>query len=386
MKKVMLVFGTRPEAIKMAPLVKEFQKKSADFETIVCVTGQHREMLDQVLQIFDIKPNYDLNIMKQGQDLYDVTARVLTGMRDVLNKAKPDVVLVHGDTTTSTAAALAAFYQQIPVGHVEAGLRTHNIYSPWPEEMNRQITGRIATYHFSPTALSKKNLLTEGVQEDKITVTGNTVIDALHIVVDKIKTDGALQQELAGVLEKAGYDTSRLADGKKLVLITGHRRENFGDGFISMCTAIKDLTAKYPYVDFVYPMHLNPNVRKPIHEVFGENLNSLGNMFFIEPLEYLSFVFLMEKVTLVLTDSGGIQEEAPGVGNPVLVMRDSTERPEALDAGTVKLVGTDYNKIVSEVSILLDDASAYEQMSKAINPYGDGKACMRITQTLNVRL
>ena len=357
MKKVMLVFGTRPEAIKMAPLVKEFQKKSADFETIVCVTGQHREMLDQVLQIFDIKPNYDLNIMKQGQDLYDVTARVLTGMRDVLNKAKPDVVLVHGDTTTSTAAALAAFYQQIPVGNVEAGLRTHNIYSPWPEEMNRQITGRIATYHFSPTALSKKNLLTEGVQEDKITVTGNTVIDALHIVVDKIKT-----------------------------LITGHRRENFGDGFISMCTAIKDLTAKYPYVDFVYPMHLNPNVRKPIHEVFGENLNSLGNMFFIEPLEYLSFVFLMEKVTLVLTDSGGIQEEAPGLGKPVLVMRDTTERPEALDAGTVKLVGTDYNKIVSEVSILLDDASAYEQMSKAINPYGDGKACMRITQTLNVRL
>lgn len=370
----------------MAPLVKEFRTKSADFETIVCVTGQHREMLDQVLQIFDIKPNYDLNIMKQGQDLYDVTARVLTGMRDVLNKAKPDVVLVHGDTTTSTAAALAAFYQQIPVGHVEAGLRTHNIYSPWPEEMNRQITGRIATYHFSPTALSKKNLLTEGVQEDKITVTGNTVIDALHIVVDKIKTDGALQQELAGVLEKAGYDTSRLADGKKLVLITGHRRENFGDGFISMCTAIKDLTAKYPYVDFVYPMHLNPNVRKPIHEVFGENLNSLGNMFFIEPLEYLSFVFLMEKVTLVLTDSGGIQEEAPGLGKPVLVMRDTTERPEALDAGTVKLVGTDYNKIVSEVSILLDDASAYEQMSKAINPYGDGKACMRITQTLNVRL
>ena len=366
MKKVMLVFGTRPEAIKMAPLVKEFQKKSADFETIVCVTGQHREMLDQVLQIFDIKPNYDLNIMKQGQDLYDVTARVLTGMRDVLNKAKPDVVLVHGDTTTSTAAALAAFYQQIPVGHVEAGLRTHNIYSPCPEEMNRQITGRIATYHFSPTALSKKNLLTEGVQEDKITVTGNTVIDALHIVVDKIKTDGALQQELAGVLEKAGFQ--------------------YEGTLRSMCTAIKDLTAKYPYVDFVYPMHLNPNVRKPIHEVFGENLNSLGNMFFIEPLEYLSFVFLMEKVTLVLTDSGGIQEEAPGLGKPVLVMRDTTERPEALDAGTVKLVGTDYNKIVSEVSILLDDASAYEQMSKAINPYGDGKACMRITQTLNVRL
>ena len=365
MKKVMLVFGTRPEAIKMAPLVKEFQKKSADFETIVCVTGQHREMLDQVLQIFDIKPNYDLNIMKQGQDLYDVT-----------------VVLVHGDTTTSTAAALAAFYQQIPVGHVEAGLRTHNIYSPWPEEMNRQITGRIATYHFSPTALSKKNLLTEGVQEDKITVTGNTVIDALHIVVDKIKTDGALQQELAGVLEKAGYDTSRLADGKKLVLITGHRRENFGDGFISMCTAIKDLTAKYPYVDFVYPMHLNPNVRKPIHEVFGENLNSLGNMFFIEPLEYLSFVFLMEKVTLVLTDSGGIQEEAPGLGKPVLVMRDTTERPEALEAGTVKLVGTSYDKIVNEVSALLENQDYYNKMSKAINPYGDGKACGRIVFSL----
>ncbi len=382
MKKVMLVFGTRPEAIKMAPLVKEFQKHSADLDTIVCVTGQHREMLDQVLQIFDIKPDYDLNIMKQGQDLYDVTARVLTGMRDVLKEVKPDVVLVHGDTTTSTAAALAAFYQQIPVGHVEAGLRTHNIYSPWPEEMNRQITGRIATYNFSPTALSKQNLLAEGVQEDKITVTGNTVIDALHIVVSKIKTDKVLQQKLAGVLKKAGYDTSRLSNGKKLVLITGHRRENFGDGFINMCRAIKTLNEKYPDVDFVYPMHLNPNVRKPIHEVFGEDLSGLGNMFFIEPLEYLSFVFLMEKATIVLTDSGGIQDEAPGLGKPVLVMRDTTERPEALDAGTVKLVGTDYYKIIREVSELLDNEESYNAMSKAVNPYGDGLACSRIVKAL----
>ncbi len=382
MKKVMLVFGTRPEAIKMAPLVKEFQKNAEKIDTIVCVTGQHREMLDQVLQIFDIQPDYDLNIMKQGQDLYDVTAKVLTGMRDVLKEAKPDVVLVHGDTTTSTAAALAAFYQQIPVGHVEAGLRTHNIYSPWPEEMNRQITGRIATYNFAPTALSRKNLLSEGVQEEKITVTGNTVIDALHIVVDKIKADESLQQELAGILKSAGYDVSRLANGKKLVLITGHRRENFGEGFINMCTAIKDLTIKYPDVDFVYPMHLNPNVRKPIHEVFGDDLNGLGNMFFIEPLEYLSFVFLMEKATIVLTDSGGIQEEAPGLGKPVLVMRDTTERPEALEAGTVKLVGTDYNKIVTEVSMLLDDKDAYNAMSKAVNPYGDGFACSRIVNAL----
>ena len=374
----MLVFGTRPEAIKMAPLVKEFQKNRSDFKTIVCVTGQHREMLDQVLDIFDIKPDYDLNIMKQGQDLYDVTARVLIGMRDVLKQATPDVVLVHGDTTTSTAAALAAFYQQIHVGHVEAGLRTHNIYSPWPEEMNRQITGRIATWHFTPTSLSRQNLLAEGVQEDKITVTGNTVIDALHLVVERIKSDKALQQELAAILKDSGYDTSRLADGKKLVLITGHRRENFGSGFVNMCTAIKDLTSKYPDVDFVYPMHLNPNVRKPIQEVFGEELHNLGNMFFIEPLEYLSFVFLMEKTTIVLTDSGGIQEEAPGLGKPVLVMRDTTERPEALEAGTVKLVGTDYDKIVSEVSMLLDNREAYSDMSKAVNPYGDGHACPRI--------
>ena len=382
MKKIMLVFGTRPEAIKMAPLVKEFQKHPEAFQTIVCVTGQHRQMLDQVLQLFEITPDYDLNIMKQGQDLYDVTARVLTGMRDVLKEAQPDVVLVHGDTTTSTAAALAAFYQQIPVGHVEAGLRTHNIYSPWPEEMNRQITGRIATYHFAPTPLSRQNLLAEGVADEKITVTGNTVIDALYWVVNKIKNDNTLNAELAETLKQAGYDTTRLTNGKKLVLITGHRRENFGDGFINMCTAIKDLTQKYPEVDFVYPMHLNPNVRKPIHEVFGDDLSNLGNMFFIEPLEYLSFVFLMEKATIVLTDSGGIQEEAPGLGKPVLVMRDTTERPEALTAGTVKLVGTNYNRITHEVSTLLNDTSAYEKMSKAVNPYGDGLACDRIIKKM----
>lgn len=380
MKKVMLVFGTRPEAIKMAPLVKEFEKHSDEFETIICVTGQHREMLDQVLHIFDIKPDYDLNIMKQQQDLYDVTSRVLLGMRDILKEVQPDVVLVHGDTTTSTASALAAFYQQIPVGHVEAGLRTYNIYSPWPEEMNRQITGRIATYNFSPTPLSKQNLRHEGVKEQSITVTGNTVIDALYWVVDKIKNDQKLQDELKESLIHAGYDTGRLEGGKKLVLITGHRRENFGEGFINMCNAIKDLTLKYPHVDFVYPMHLNPNVRRPIHEVFGEDLSNLGNMFFIEPQEYLSFVYMMEKSHIVLTDSGGIQEEAPGLGKPVLVMRDTTERPEALDAGTVKLVGTDYQKIVDSVSILLDDTKEYEKMSKAVNPYGDGLACGRIVE------
>ena len=387
MKKIMLVFGTRPEAIKMAPLVKEFQKHPDSFKTIVCVTGQHRQMLDQVLQLFEITPDYDLNIMKQGQDLYDVTARVLVGMRDVLKEAQPDVVLVHGDTTTSTAAALAAFYQQIPVGHVEAGLRTHNIYSPWPEEMNRQITGRIATYNFAPTPLSKANLLREAVTEESITVTGNTVIDALYWVVNKIKEDQALNSELQAQLAQAGYDVNRLSDGKKLVLITGHRRENFGDGFINMCTAIKDLTQKYPNVDFVYPMHLNPNVRKPIAEVFGSPTPTGGgqvgaNMFFIEPLEYLSFVYLMEKSTIVLTDSGGIQEEAPGLGKPVLVMRDTTERPEALEAGTVKLVGTNYQKIVAEVSALLDDQAHYDTMSKAVNPYGDGLACGRIVEKL----
>ena len=380
--RIMLVFGTRPEAIKMAPLVKEFQKHSSEIETLVCVTGQHREMLDQVLQIFEIHPNYDLNIMKQGQDLYDVTSRVLLGMRDVLKEAKPDVVLVHGDTTTSTAAALAAFYQQIPVGHVEAGLRTHNIYSPWPEEMNRLITSRIATYNFSPTPLSRQNLLDEGVMENSIVVTGNTVIDALYWVVNRIKSDKRLDEELEGILMNTGYDVKRLNTGKKLILITGHRRENFGGGFTKMCNAIKQLTEKYPEVDFVYPMHLNPNVRKPIHDVFGENLSNLGNMFFIEPLEYLSFVYLMEKSNIVLTDSGGIQEEAPGLGKPVLVMRDTTERPEALDAGTVKLVGTNYQKIVSEVSALLDDENHYKQMSMAVNPYGDGLACSRIVNFL----
>ena len=382
MRKVLLVFGTRPEAIKMAPLVMELQKQKERIETVVCVTGQHREMLDQVLEIFDIKPDYDLNIMKRGQDLYDVTARVLTGMREVLKEIKPDIVLVHGDTTTSTAAALAAFYQQIPVGHVEAGLRTHNIYSPWPEEMNRLLTGRLATYHFSPTPLSRNNLIKESINDRNIIVTGNTVIDALYWVVDKIKNNKELDNELESVLSKAGYDVNRLDNGKKLVLITGHRRENFGDGFINMCTAIKDLTIKHPNVDFVYPMHLNPNVRKPIHDVFGENLSNLGNMFFIEPLEYLSFVYLMEKSNIVLTDSGGIQEEAPGLGKPVLVMRDTTERPEALDAGTVKLVGTNYQKIVSEVSALLDDENHYKQMSMAVNPYGDGLACSRIVNFL----
>ena len=386
MRKVLLVFGTRPEAIKMAPLVMELQKQKERIETVVCVTGQHREMLDQVLEIFDIKPDYDLNIMKRGQDLYDVTARVLTGMREVLKEIKPDIVLVHGDTTTSTAAALAAFYQQIPVGHVEAGLRTHNIYSPWPEEMNRLLTGRLATYHFSPTPLSRNNLIKESINDRNIIVTGNTVIDALYWVVDKIKNNKELDNELESVLSKAGYDVNRLDNGKKLVLITGHRRENFGDGFINMCTAIKDLTIKHPNVDFVYPMHLNPNVRKPIHEVFGEDLSGLKNMFFIEPLEYLSFVYLMEKSSIVLTDSGGIQEEAPGLGKPVLVMRDTTERPEALNAGTVKLVGTDYNKIVNEVSSLIDDKAAYEKMSKAVNPYGDGLACGRVVNALLYRI
>lgn len=380
-KKIMLVFGTRPEAIKMAPLVKEFQKYPEQFQTIVCVTGQHREMLDQVLQLFEIVPDYDLNIMKQGQDLYDVTARVLTGMRSVFKEAQPEVVLVHGDTTTSTSAALAAFYQQIPVGHVEAGLRTHNIYSPWPEEMNRLITGRIASYHFSPTPLSRQNLIDEGIKEKAITVTGNTVIDALYMVVGKIKNNRSLNAQLKSFLNKAGYDVNRLTDKRRLVLITGHRRENFGDGFIHMCKAIKSLAEKYPQVDFVYPMHLNPNVRKPIREVFGTE--QLHNMFFIEPLEYLAFVYLMEKSTIVLTDSGGIQEEAPGLGKPVLVMRDTTERPEALEAGTVKLVGTDYDKIVCEVSALLDDQDYYDRMSKAVNPYGDGKACERIVSHLN---
>ncbi len=379
----MLVFGTRPEAIKMAPLVKEFQKYPEKIDTIVCVTGQHREMLDQVLKIFGVVPDYDLNIMKSGQDLYDITSRVILGMRDVLKEAQPDVVLVHGDTTTSMAAALSAFYQQIPVGHVEAGLRTNNIYSPWPEEMNRQITGRIATFNFSPTVLSRQNLLREGVDEKKITVTGNTVIDALHMVVERIKNDPSLSCSLAEHLRKSGYDVRRLEDGnRRLVLITGHRRENFGAGFKNICNAIKTLSERNPNVDFVYPMHLNPNVRRPIKEVFGDNLHTSGNLFFIEPLEYLCFVYLMEKASVVLTDSGGIQEEAPGLGKPVLVMRDTTERPEAIEAGTVRLVGTDYEKIVSSMQTLLESEEAYNRMSKAANPYGDGKACSRIVNEI----
>lgn len=384
MKKIMLVFGTRPEAIKMAPLVKAFQAKNDEFETIVCVTGQHREMLDQVLHLFDIKPDFDLNIMKQGQDLYDITSRVLLGMRDVFKVCKPDILFVHGDTTTSTAAALAGFYQQIPVAHVEAGLRTNDIYSPWPEEMNRQITGRIATYNLSPTQLSRQNLLKENVDENKITVTGNTVIDALHWVTAKIKNDKKLDDNLSLDLKSKGYDTKRLVGNRRLILITGHRRENFGDGFLHICHAIQDLAKKFPEVDFVYPMHLNPNVRKPIHQVFGEDLNNLGNIFFIEPLEYLPFVFLMEKSDIVLTDSGGIQEEAPGLGKPVLVMRNTTERPEAVDAGTVKLVGTDYDAIVDNVSKLLTDRNLYNKMSKATNPYGDGKACERIIRYIEI--
>lgn len=386
MKTILLVFGTRPEAIKMAPLVKQFQNNSKEFRTVVCVTGQHREMLDQVLHIFDINPDYDLNIMKKGQDLYDVTSRVLVGMRDVLQEVKPDIVLVHGDTTTSMATALAAFYQQIVVGHIEAGLRTHNIYSPWPEEMNRQITGRIAKYHFAPTILSRQNLIDERVNVDSITVTGNTVIDALYMVINQIKDDIVLENRLNIELIEAGYDIERLVAKRRLVLITGHRRENFGDGFINICMALKALALKYNEIDFVYPMHLNPNVRNPIHQVFGENLKSIDNIFFIEPLEYLSFVYLMAKSTLVLTDSGGIQEEAPGLGKPVLVMRDTTERPEAVEAGTVKLVGTDYNKIIKEVSTLLDDENEYNRMSKAVNPYGDGKACQRIVSFLQERL
>lgn len=378
----MLVFGTRPEAIKMAPLVKHLQSRDAEFETIVTVTGQHREMLDQVLEIFDITPHHDLNIMKPGQDLYDVTARVLTGMRDVLDAERPDVVLVHGDTTTSTAAAMAAFYRQIPVGHVEAGLRTYNIYSPWPEEINRQITSRIAKYNFAPTALSRANLEAERVAPESITVTGNTVIDALYMVVDKIKTDAALRDRLHTMLAEKGYDTGRLTGGRRLVLITGHRRENFGEGFINICTAIKQLAEANPEVDFVYPMHLNPNVRRPIAEVFGDDLKAYPNIFFIEPLEYLTFVYLMEKASVILTDSGGIQEEAPGLGKPVLVMRDTTERPEALDAGTVKLVGTSRTAIMENLQALLDDEELYTSMAQAVNPYGDGKACWRIADAL----
>lgn len=381
MKTVLLVFGTRPEAIKMAPLVKTLAARTADFRTIVCVTGQHRSMLDQVLDVFGIRPDYDLDIMKPGQDLYDVTARVLIGMRGVLDSVRPDLVLVHGDTTTSTAAALAAFYRQVPVGHVEAGLRTHNVMSPWPEEMNRQITGRIASLHFAPTSLGRDNLLAEGVDGDSIVVTGNTVIDALRMVVGRIGSDAALAASLDAELAAAGYDCSRLEAGRRMVLVTGHRRENFGAGFISICNALKTLAGRFPDVDFVYPMHLNPNVRRPIAEVFCDG-KAAPNMFFIEPLEYLGFVRLMSRAHVVLTDSGGIQEEAPGLGKPVLVMRDTTERPEALGAGTVRLVGTDYDRIVGEMSTLLTDAVAYAAMSKAVNPYGDGHACPRIADAI----
>ncbi len=378
MKKVLLVFGTRPEAIKMAPLVHELKKYPDQFDTQVCVTGQHREMLDQVLDLFQIVPDYDLNIMRPNQDLYDVTSRVLLGMRDVLKAARPDVVFVHGDTTTSMAAALAAFYQQIPVAHVEAGLRTGNIYSPWPEEMNRSITGRIAAYNFAPTLCSKQNLMKENVSEDAIIVTGNTVIDALHWVVNKIASDEQLRAALQEEIKTLGYDVTR-CEGRRLVLITGHRRENFGEGFLNICHAIASLAEKYPDVDFVYPMHLNPNVRKPVLEILGKGLS---NVLLIEPLQYLQFVFLMEKSYLVLTDSGGVQEEAPGLGKPVLVMRDTTERPEAVDAGTVMLVGANRERIENGVSTLLDNHAIYEKMSKAVNPYGDGLACHRIVDFL----
>ena len=379
MKKILLVFGTRPEAIKMAPLVKKLQQNPEEFQTMVCVTGQHREMLDQVLRLFDITPEYDLNIMKPNQDLYDITTRILLGMRDVLKAVQPDIVLVHGDTTTSMAAALAAFYQQIPVGHVEAGLRTGNIYSPWPEEMNRLITGRITTHHFSPTPLAKENLLREHVDEKQIIVTGNTVIDALQMVVERLKNDELLANEVSAKINQMGYDVQRLDGNRRMVLITGHRRENFGEGFLNICHAIKHLAELYKDVDFVYPMHLNPNVRKPVLEILGEKVE---NVFLIEPLDYLPFVYMMQHSTLILTDSGGVQEDAPGLGKPVLVMRDTTERPEALEAGTVLLVGTNREKIEQGVSMLLDDAETYRRMSEAVNPYGDGLACERIVERL----
>ena len=386
MKKVMLVFGTRPEAIKMCPLVKEFEKYQEAFKTIICVTGQHREMLDQVLTLFEVKPDYDLNIMKQGQDLYDVTARVLTGMREVFKECKPDVVLVHGDTTTSMVGALAAFYAQVPVGHVEAGLRTGNIYSPWPEEMNRRLTGRLATMHFAPTEAARLNLLRENVDPSAITVTGNTVIDALNIVVSKLKGNAELRTSTAALLKERGYDTTRLDDGtRRLVLITGHRRENFGDGFLDICHAIRELAVKYPDVDFVYPMHLNPNVRRPIAQVFPKE-DSPANVFFIEPLDYLPFVYMMTRSHIILTDSGGIQEEAPSLGKPVLVMRTVTERPEALEAGTIRLVGTDRAKIVSTASLYLDDDNEYRRHASIANPYGDGKACSRIIEYIDSHL
>ena len=381
MKKIMLVFGTRPEAIKMAPLVKELQKYPNQYQTIVCVTGQHRQMLDQVLSLFEITPDYDLNIMKQGQDLYDVTSRILLGMRDILNECCPDLLLVHGDTATSTAAALSAFYKQIPVGHVEAGLRTYNIYSPWPEELNRQLTGRISTLHFAPTETSRQNLLNEKVVDDNITVTGNTVIDALYTVVKKIESDYELEKSLADHIKTLGYDVTRLNGSRRLVLVTGHRRENFGDGFMNICNALKTLALKYPNVDFLYPMHLNPNVRRPIDAIFGKG--SISNVFFIEPLDYIYFVYMMKMSYIILTDSGGIQEEAPSLGKPVLVMREVTERPEALEAGTIRLVGTNKDLIINETSKFLDDEEYYLANKKIANPYGDGTACCQIIEFIN---
>jgi len=387
MKKIMLVFGTRPEAIKMAPVYLELKKNPEKFETIVTVTAQHRQMLDQVLNLFEIKPDYDLNIMKHGQDLYDITSNVLLGLREVFKEVKPDVVLVHGDTTTSTAAALAAFYAQIPVGHIEAGLRTNNIYSPWPEEMNRRITGRVCTLHFPPTELSKSNLLKENTPEESIIITGNTVIDALHIVINSINDTPGITDTIINELSKAGINPFQIENWsknrRKMVLITGHRRENFGNGFIDICTAIKELAIKYPDTDFVYPMHMNPNVRNAIEQVFGKELNNNSNTIFIEPLDYLPFVYLMNHCYLVLTDSGGIQEEAPGLGKPVLVMRNTTERPEALEAGTVKLVGTNRELIIEQVSKLIENQNYYNEMSRANNPYGDGLASKRIIEQLS---
>lgn len=374
MKKILIVFGTRPEAIKMAPLVKAFQNHPESFETKVCVTAQHREMLDQVLSLFEITPEYDLNIMKPGQDLYDITANVLVGMKSVLQDYKPDVVFVHGDTTTTFSAALAAFYQQIKIAHIEAGLRTGNIYSPWPEEANRQLTTQITSYHFAPTATSKANLLKENVLESRISVTGNTVIDALFLALEKIHNNPLLEKEIIEKLTSLyPFDPS-----KKIILVTGHRRENHGNGFINICTALKTLAQNNPTVDIVYPVHLNPNVQKPVKEILG----GIPNVHLIEPLQYETFLYLMDKSYFIITDSGGVQEEAPSLGKPVLVMRDTTERPEALIAGTVKLVGTDTAKIIAEAQLLLDSPQAYTTMSKAHNPYGDGKACERIINFL----
>jgi len=372
-KKVLLVFGTRPEAIKMAPLVKEFQKSTNDFETKVCVTAQHREMLDQVLDLFEIVPDYDLNLMKPGQDLYDITSNVLLGMKEVLSDFKPDIVLVHGDTTTTSAASLSAFYQQIKIGHVEAGLRTGDLLSPWPEEANRQITGVLANYHFAPTTTSRDNLLKENKDKKSVVVTGNTVIDALFLAIDKIKNNKDLENQIKNQILNLNY---QITDGKKIILVTGHRRENHGQGFINICEALKIIALNNPDIDIVYPVHLNPNVQKPVKEI----LSDITNIYLIEPLQYEQFIYMMDKSFFIITDSGGVQEEAPSLGKPVLVMRDTTERPEALEAGTVKLVGTDTKLIIKEAQKLLDDKMEYEKMSKAHNPYGDGKACEKIVK------